>query len=116
VKKGPLADGVFTLEELKDVTKKTASPRPKGQKSDGPACGATAAPYNSTGVNWSDVPDGYPEFIHIGYGAVDAQSRKLAMKVIAGKTELPDRATTDQYFAADDAARTALYEVWSKEI
>jgi hypothetical protein len=116
VKSGPLADGVFTLAEWKDVTKKTATPRPKGQKEDGPACGATAAPYNSTGINWSDVPDGYPEYIHIGYGAVDVESHKLAMKVIGGKAKLPDRSSTDQYFAADDAARTSLYEVWSQEV
>lgn len=116
VKSGPLADGVFTLAEWREVALKTATPRPAGQKEDGPVCDATYAPYNSTPVKWTDVPDEYPEYIHIGYGAVDDASHKLAMKVIGGKAALPDRGATDDYFAADDTARKALYEVWSKEI
>ena len=116
VKSGPLADGKFTLEEWREVTLKTATPRPKGQKEDGPVCGPTSAPYNSLPVAWSDVPDEYPEYIHLGYGAIDNESNALATKVISGKAELPDRSDTDAYFEQDDAARRALYEVWSQGV
>ena len=113
---GPLADGVFTLKEWKEVTFKTATQRPERQKQDGTVCGPTYAPWNSTPVKWEDVPKDYPEYIHIGYGAIDNQSRALAMKVIRGNKKLPKRADTARYFAMDDQARRALYDLWSKEI
>lgn len=114
VDSGPLADGVFTMKEWREVTLKTATPRPKGQKEDGPVCDATYAPYNAAPINWTDVPEGYPEYVHLGYGAIDAQSHKLAGKVIEGATEMPDRSEAEQYFTMDEAARSALYEVWSQ--
>lgn len=114
VKDGPLADGSFTVEELREVLFKTATPRPKGQKEDGPPCGVLAAPYQATPLKWSDVPPGYPEFIHIGYGAIDNASARLALDVLGGRAEVPDRATTDRYFAADRQAREVTYQVFSK--
>ncbi len=62
---------------------------------------------------WKDVPEGYPEYLHIGYGAVDRDSMTLAAKVLAGNAELPDRSDTDAYFAADRQVREPLHEVYS---
>jgi hypothetical protein len=114
VAKGPLADGKFTLEEWRRVLFATASKRPGAQREDGPPCGVEWTPYNPTPIKWSDVPDGYPEYIHIGYGAVDKPALDLAFAVLSGQKELPNRSETDSYFEKDRAAREALYEVWSK--
>jgi hypothetical protein len=113
VKDGPLKDGKFTLEEWRRTLYVTATPRPKATKEDGAICDTLSAPYSSTPVKWEDVPDEYPEFLHIGYGAIDGESHALAMKVINGAAP-PDRSRTDQYFAVDHQLRTAMYEVFSK--
>jgi hypothetical protein len=112
VASGPLADGVFTKAELRTVLLKTATARPAAQFEDGPVC--TAGPYMPTPVKWTDVPAQYPEFIQIGYGAVDRVAQALALQVLQGQAAVPNRSTTDQYFVADDQVRRALYEVWSK--
>lgn len=109
---GPLVDGKLTLDEWKRLTFVTASPRPKGHFEDGSAC-SPASPYGPTPVAWSDIPDGYPEYLHIGYGAVDAASFARAAKVLRGKASTPDRAATDEFFARDRAAREALYELYT---
>jgi hypothetical protein len=109
---GPLADGVFTSAEFRSVLLKTATARPAAQSDDGPVCGA--GPYMPTPVKWTDVPAQYPEFVQIGYGAVDRGAQALAVRVLKGEVGLPDRSTTDQYFAADDQVRRGLYEVWSR--
>ncbi|MFN2526277.1 MAG: S8 family serine peptidase [Actinomycetota bacterium] len=114
VAEGPLADGVFTLEEWKEVTYRTASARPEGQREDGSVCsgGAGYVIYDSTPVRWEDVPAEYPEYLHIGYGAVDAQSLQLAFSVLRGVEPVPDRGETDDYFAMDAQVRGALHAVY----
>jgi hypothetical protein len=112
VHEGPLVDGKLTLEEWKRLTFVTASARPKGHFEDGSPC-ATADPYGPMPVPWSDIPDGYPEYLHIGYGAVDSESFALAAKVLGGKVPAPDRAAADRYFEQDRAARQALYDVYT---
>jgi subtilase family protein len=113
VKSGPLADGKFTLEEWKRLTFVTASARPEAHFEDGSACGPTSAPYNPEPVKWSDVPDGFPEYLDIGYGAVDADSFALADKILRGLAEAPDRSSTDAYFEKDQAIREQLYELYT---
>jgi hypothetical protein len=110
VPSGPLADGVFTSAELRAVLLKTATARPGTQSEDGPVCGA--GPYMPTPVKWTDVPAQYPEFIQIGYGAVDRVAQTLAVKVLTGEAPLPNRSTTDTYFTVDDTVRRALLPVW----
>jgi hypothetical protein len=112
VPSGPLADGVFTKDEWRDVVFKTATARPTAQYEDGPACGAGGAPYNETPVKWTDVPAQYPEYVNIGYGAVDRPSLALASKVLLGQSALPARTDTDTYFAAEGTARGALHTVF----
>lgn len=113
VASGPLADGVFTSEELRRVVSTTATQRPEKQFEDGPPCGTTWAPYNATPVLWTDVPEAYPEHLHLGYGAVDRPSLALAFQVLAGEAEQPDRSDTDEFFATDAAARGTLYDLWT---
>jgi hypothetical protein len=110
VPSGPLADGVFTVAEMRTVLLKTATARPAAQSEDGPTCGA--GPYMPTPVKWTDVPAEYPEFIQIGYGAVDRVAQALAVRVLTGEASLPNRSTTDQYFVADDTVRRTLQPVW----
>ena len=111
VKDGPLADGKFTLDEWKEITFKTATSRPAGQKTDGPVC--APGPYMPTPIRWTDVPEGYPEYLHIGYGAVDDKSLALAFKVLAGTVKMPDRTATDGFFDRDRQVRETTYGVFS---
>lgn len=115
VKDGPLADGEFTLEEWKRLVFETATPRPEGQREDGPPCGAVDGLllYSATPVQWKDVPDGFPEYLSIGYGAVDDPAMKLASAILRGRMKAPDRSTTDQFFEADRIARGTLHSVWT---
>ena len=113
VPSGPLADGVFTLAEWRRLMEVTASRRPAKQVEDGPACGPDRAPWLTTPVRWVDVPDQYPEYVQIGYGALDREALALAGKVLAGTAPSPDRTATDTYFAADGQVRDATYPLFS---
>ncbi|MDQ1699752.1 MAG: hypothetical protein QOG34_1615 [Frankiaceae bacterium] len=114
VKSGPLADGKLTKAELKDVLFRTATARPVAERNDGAVCDTTQAPYNSTPVKWSDVPAAVQQYPLIGYGGVDTPARELAFRVLRGTAALPARAQEDALYAADQAARTQAYPVWSK--
>ncbi len=116
VKTGPLADGKFTLEEWKRLVFVTATERPEAQYEDGPPCDAVDGTglYTATPIPWSDVPPEYPEYVHIGYGAVDRPAMKLALQILLGKAEFPDRTDTDDFFAYDRQFRETTYEVFSK--
>jgi hypothetical protein len=115
VSSGPLAGGRLTLEEWKEISFKTASDRPERQEEDGSVCGPVEGLvlYSSTPVQWKDVPDGYPEYLHIGYGAVDRPALRTAFRVLRGREEMPDRTDTDRYFELDAQAREALHRVYS---
>ncbi len=112
---GPLSDGELRLDEWRDLVLKTATPRPERQHEDGSVCsfGSGLLLYDSTPVQWTQVPDGYPQYIHIGYGASDNASRELAHAILAGDASLPDRSDEDAFFAADDQARRAMHTVWT---
>lgn len=111
---GPLADGNFTLAEWKELVFKTATERPVQQHEDGSVCDVVGGlgAYSATPVMWKDVPDDYPEYVHIGYGAVDNASRAVAFSVLQGQGPLPDRMETDAYFAQDAEARQRFYETY----
>lgn len=111
---GPLKDGKFTLAEWKEVLFKTATARPKQQKEDGAVCGVIEGLvlYSSTPVRWEQVPEGYPEYLHIGYGAVDRPSIGLATEVLQGRSALPDRSATDSYFEKDRTVREELHRIY----
>lgn len=116
VKSGPLADGKFTLEEWKRLVLVSATERPEAQDDDGPPCDVVdgLGIYSASPMPWSQVPEQYPEYLHIGYGAVDRPAMELAVDVLLGKTEAPDRSDTDAFFEYDRQVREASYEVFSK--
>ncbi len=113
VKSGPLADGKFTYAELKSVLFHTATARPVAEHDDGSVCDATFAPYNSTPVQWSQVPAAFQQYPLIGYGGVDTPARTLAFKVLRGTAAMPSRPQEDMIYAQDQQVRTHLYTVWS---
>lgn len=110
---GPLADGDLTRAELLDVLYHTATARPESQEEDGPTCDAISAPYNASPVPWSAVPEQYPAYLHIGYGAVDRPAVALATEVLLGNEPVPARPTEDAFFAQHETARGALHQVWT---
>lgn len=115
VKDGPLEDGELTLEEWKRLLFVTATPRPEGEYEDGPPCDVVAGAglFSATPVLWRDVPSEFPEYLLIGYGAVDRRAMNLAVSVLRGTKEAPDRSTTDEYFAVDRQVREETYPIWS---
>ncbi|MFN2545659.1 MAG: S8 family serine peptidase, partial [Actinomycetota bacterium] len=112
VPSGPLADGVFTMAEWKQLLFHTATARPVAQPEDGPTCSGTVQ-FDASPVKWSDVPSQFPEYIDIGYGAVDDPARAFAKQVLHGTAALPARPQTDQYFAVDSQVRSVTYQVYS---
>lgn len=106
---GPLADGVFTLDEWRQVLLSSATRRPVAQPSDGPTC-TTAA---DVGPAWSTLPPSFPEYVAIGYGVVDVPAYRLAAKVLAGMAAMPDRADTDRFFSLYAAGAQASYTVFT---
>jgi hypothetical protein len=112
VPSGPLADGVLTLAEWRELLYKTATARPKAQFEDGPPC--LDPVYGPTPAKWEDVPESYPEYTSIGYGAVDDPATALAGQVLRGTVPMPDRARTDEFFARDAELRAALHEHFSE--
>lgn len=113
ITEGPLADGSLTREEWQRVLYTTATARPAAQTEDGPPCGALGAPYNEVPVKWTDVPAGFPEFLNIGYGAVDGPAVELAGQVLRGSTPLPDRSATDAYFEAHHTAGDVTHGIYT---
>lgn len=126
VDKGPLADGKFTLDELKDVFLHTAEARPSEGRDDGevhwagdprppdhtefgpganPFCpGCTTMP-----VEWKAIPEDASAYTLVGYGGINETSAKLAAKVLAGKAKLPARPDEDQQYQLDQQLRETYY-------
>ncbi len=126
VKEGPLADGKFTLEELKDVYLHTAEPHPAGEKDDGMVhwAGEPRPPDNTeygpggnpfcvgcttTPVAWSSIPAQVEAYPLIGFGGINSYSVTLARAVLLGKTEAPARAAADAQYQADQALRDVVF-------
>ena len=127
VKKGPLADGKLTLEELKDVFLHTAEAHPSQGRDDGDVhwMGEPRAPDHTEfgpGANtfcfgcttmpvpWSAIPPaGDATYAFIGYGGINEFSVELAGKVLSGEAELPERANADAQYELDQEIRSAWY-------
>ena len=122
VKAGPLADGVFTLDEFKDLFFHTAEPHPAEGKHDGlvhwagdprppdyteygpggnPFCiGCTTTP-----VPWSAIPEEVDAYQFIGYGGINEFSVALGKKVLAGRADQLVRDTADAQYELDQTVR-----------
>ena len=125
--KGPLKDGMFTLDELKSVMFHTAQPHPGEGKDDGDVhwagdprppdrieYGPGANPFcfgcTTTPVPWQAIPAaGDATYPFLGYGGINESSVMLAVEVLAGKVPLPQRAGADAQYAADQALREQIF-------
>ncbi|HYH28547.1 MAG TPA: S8/S53 family peptidase [Actinomycetota bacterium] len=109
---GPLADGVLTVPEMREILLKTATERPTGTDvEDGPSCGIrpNLPQHQTLPVRWDELPEQFPEYAFIGYGAVDRAAMARGSQVLRGAAAIPDRADTDRYFVADAQVRSAKY-------
>ena len=90
---GPLADGVFTLSELKRTIYVTALPVPTEDESDGDACMPFAGGF--PGGEALPVQARFP--IH-GYGEVNGKSIEAAIAVVKGEVPMPERPEDDAQY------------------
>jgi hypothetical protein len=126
VPKGPLADGDFTLQELKDVFLHTAEPHPAEERDDGdvhwagdprapdhteygpggnPFCvGCTTMP-----LAWQQIPAQAEAYPFIGYGGINRYSVTLATAVLEGKTDMPERPAADAQYDLDQTLRDQVF-------
>jgi hypothetical protein len=126
VREGPLADGEFTLDELKDVYFHTAEAHPAEGRDDGDVhwageprppeltpYGAGDNPFcagcTTTPVPWKTIPDAVDAYMFIGYGGINEFSLKLAFGVLAGKDKLPERPLADAQYELDQALREIFF-------
>jgi hypothetical protein len=107
---GPLADGDFTLEELKQVLFRTASPTPQADSASGDLC-SPASPYPTIPVAWSMVPEGAHTWPWKGYGSVEEYSLARALEVLTGAAELPERSQDDEMYALDQDLRARYHSM-----
>lgn len=126
VTSGPLADGVFTLDEFRALVKHTAEARPAKGRDDGDIHWAgdprapEIAPWGpgdnafcngcwTLPIDWSDVPSDFPAYASIGYGGANERSLSLAAQVLRGLVSEPNRAEVDQFFAEDAKVRDVIH-------
>lgn len=122
---GPLADGVFTFDELKSVVKHSAGGPVRGVH-DGEAHWASGEgtpavlPYGpgdnafcngcwTLPLAWSQVPAGFPSYLFIGYGAANEFSLSLAKDVLRGSASEPDRSDVDEFFENEALLREIVH-------
>ncbi len=106
---GPLSDGSFTLEELKQVLFRTASAMPRSDDASGDVC-PIESPAASL-IQWGTLPDETPRYAWVGYGSVEAHSLERALSVLAGENEIPQRNHADMYYEQDQQIREAYHSV-----
>lgn len=93
--KGYLRDGLLDRVELEDAMAATASP----------------AATTLAGGDESSIPAApVAPWIRGGYGIVDAESAREAVRVILGREPRPERLLEDAWFAAVNAIRDALWD------
>jgi hypothetical protein len=119
VPSGPLTDGRLTLAEWRALVLHVATPRPVAQAEDGPPCGGVVTTddqgispsvlYGPTPLMWSDVPEDFPGYMLIGYGALDRPAQRLASAVLHGTQPLPGRPEVDSFFAGLAPAEGAIH-------
>lgn len=126
VKRGPLADGIFTLEELRRVFLHTAEarlaqgrddgwlhwsgePRQPDQTQFGPGANPFCQGCTTTPLRWVDVPPDIDPYQFVGYGAINERSLALARKVLSGRVAEPSRVAQDQQYNRDQALRNELF-------
>lgn len=98
---GPLADGIFTQQEFKDVLYHTAIPA----GTDDPSDGAAPCVGIAQGVADGDMVPTPVLIQYNGYGEVNHLSIETAHAVLAGETALPTYADMDEWYPRYHTAR-----------
>ncbi len=98
---GPLADGIFTMDEAKQVLFHTAQSPPRADPSDGNACLANIP------AQEDDEPTVWYPFI--GYGEINVHTVDHAIQVLLGATPEPERPTEDDLYEQDQDARREFW-------
>jgi hypothetical protein len=106
---GPLSDGVFTLEELKTVLFRTASPIPQPDHASGDVC-PLDSPHNTL-IHWTSLPEEMPRWQWVGYGSVEAHSLERALAALRGEGPVPDRSQEDRFYELDQEVRAFYHSV-----
>ena len=111
---GPLADGDLTVDELRALLLRTADPRPDRTDDDGDLCdGPTDAPWWTTPLPWSSVPETDAAILLVGYGAVTKDTLVEALAVLRGEAGLPERPAEDAWFERDQTTRRAFHDAYA---
>ena len=128
INRGPLADGAFTLAELKNVLFHTAEahpakgrddglihwaggPRPPDYVEYGPGANPFCIGCTTTPLKWSALPDEADTYQFTGYGGINERSVKLAKHVLRGHASLPKRPAADAQYELDQEIRRAFYSL-----
>jgi hypothetical protein len=126
VAKGPLADGVFTLEELKDLFLHTAEalpsegrddgdvhwaggPRPPDHVEYGPGANPFCVGCTTTPVAWKTLPAAADAYSMIGYGGINEHSVEAGLAVLRGDEDMPARPLADAQYEADQQLRGVVF-------
>ncbi|MDQ4025939.1 MAG: hypothetical protein M3217_10720, partial [Actinomycetota bacterium] len=121
-----LADGVFTLPELKDVYLHTAEALPSEGRDDGEIhwAGDPRAPDHAeygpggnpfcvgcttTPLPWKTLPAAADAYPLIGYGGINEHSVAAGIAVLRGEEDLPERPLADAQYEVDQEARAAFF-------
>ena len=126
VPSGPLADGIFTLEELKDVFLHSAEALPSEGRDDGdvhwagdprapdhvqhgPGGNPFCAGCTTTPLPWKTLPEAADAYALVGYGGINEHSVEAGLAVLRGDAELPDRPAADAQYDADQQLRSVWF-------
>ena len=126
VPKGPLADGAFTLEELKDLFLHTAEalpsegrddgdvhwaggPRPPDHIEFGPGANPFCVGCTTTPVAWKSLPAAADAYALVGYGGINEHSVEAGFAVLRGEQEMPSRPQADAQYDADQELRETVF-------
>jgi hypothetical protein len=126
IAKGPLADGTFTLDELKHLFLHTAEALPSEGRDDGAVhwageprapdhveYGPGANPFcvgcTTTPVAWKALPPAADAYSMVGYGGVNEHSVAAAFAVLRGEEDMPERPLADAQYEADQELRSRVF-------
>jgi hypothetical protein len=128
VPSGPLADGDFTVAELKRVLLHSAEahpaegtddgdvhwagdPRPPDRVTYGPGGNPFCLGCTTTPVPWKQIPQDASAYQLIGYGGVNERSVRLATKILRGDVKMPDRPLEDEQYRLDQSIRQEMFSL-----
>ena len=126
VPKGPLADGVFTLAELRDVFLHTAEtlpsegrddgavhwagdPRPPDHIENGPGANPFCVGCTTMPLAWKALPESADASALVGYGGINEHSVAAGYAVLRGEEEVPARPSADAQYERDQQLRATVF-------